>query len=137
MLVLTAGLLVGCGDKEGAGERSREGMPLYRVKLRNVGPPDGPPAQATVEGESGGQPGGTLTAGPVPPGAQAASQPPGTEHADSIRVTVNLGPTTLHGVGSYPGASIEMVDIEADEAGGMATVTFHMGQPTQSIPLAR
>ncbi len=131
-VVLAAGVMIGCGEKEA--ERAREGMPFFRVKLRNTSPPEGPPATASVQGTSSGQPSESHTAGPAAPQQEVVSGQKGTQQADGVEITVNVG-VTLTGGATYAGASIESVDIEANPGGGTATVNFHMGRPSEEIPL--
>jgi hypothetical protein len=134
LLAVTVVALSGCGDQ---GDRSRDAMPFMRIKLKNLSPPGGRPASARVTGTHPGGPGQTHDVGPVPPGAEQESQPPGEHGSDAvtIRVTFEGGPT-FEGNGSYGGAPISTVDIDcAEPQGGEARVNFADGRPSETVPL--
>jgi len=134
LLLATTVAFVACGGKD---TREREGMPFMRIRLKNMSPPEGRPARAEATGTNRGAPGPTHIAGPVPPGEEQESQPPGTEASDgvTIRVIFEGGPT-FEGSGSYPGSNISTVDIDvAEPEGGEARVNFATGQPSETIPL--
>lgn len=131
-LGFAAGLLVGCGDSDPS--KDRGGMPFRRVKLKNAGPEGAPPAEAEVVATNHGRASQSHHVGPALPGADVEVQTHSKAPADAVTVTVTaLG--TFTGSGSYPGASIESVEIECGPQGGVATVNFHMGLPPELIQL--